>query len=160
MDEKAWISLGSAIIAVSAMIATIIVSLKARAVSLGQAETSLRASISVTRQAVRSIGLEIAKLMDGKAPNKLTAEDNRRLQPVKVCFEEAIEDHLNAYENACGQYLDNKVDKARFRKAYNGEVRGLCEDETPEIKARMHPADVSDFKAIWKVYREWHNLEG
>ena len=68
----------------------------------------------------------------------------------------ANERNLNAYEEACAKYLDNKVDKERFRKNYHIEIRQLVEDTNNKDK---FDATTSPYKAILKVYKEWNDLE-
>ena len=71
-------------------------------------------------------------------------------------FDLAIENNLNAYEEACAKYLDNKVDKVRFKKTYISEIRQVVENV--ELK-KYFDAVSSKYKAILKVYYEWENHE-
>jgi hypothetical protein len=127
-----------------------------RLTAMGQAETGLRASIRLTRQSVRDLAIQIGELMDGTNPTKITAEQRRRLEPLDRAFREAVEDNLNAYEDACAKYIDNKIDRERFRKMYIEEIRNLCVDKQGPIHDCLHPEGSSKFQVIWKVYREWH----
>lgn len=72
-------------------------------------------------------------------------------------FYSALEDLLNHYERACMLFLDDKIDKDRFRIEYISEIRNLV--EKGEYKERYFPAHTSKYKAILKVYNEWENLE-
>lgn len=67
-----------------------------------------------------------------------------------------IERELNTYEVACSNYLDGKIDKDRFKKAYSTEIRGLCEDNKT---TRGHIDKPGRYNALKKVYEEWFNLE-
>jgi hypothetical protein len=127
-----------------------------RKTAMGQAETSLRASIRVTRQAVRDLAIKIGEVIDGTAQSKLTSEQKRKLEALDKPFREAVEDNLNAYEDACAKYLDNKIDRERFKKMYVEEIRNLCVEKQGPVADLMHPEGTSKFQAIWKVYREWH----
>jgi len=66
------------------------------------------------------------------------------------------EDLRNIYEEACGAYLDNKVDKVRFQKAFRTEIRQIVEDEA-------HKEHFSDthcvHRAMLNVYKEWNHSE-
>jgi hypothetical protein len=164
MDEKTSISFWSAVVSFLSLCATIYFARRAataagrsQAVALGSAELSLRSAITVTRQAVRQIGIEAANVRDGRRDDELNAAEKRKLGAYDSAFREALEDNLNAYEGACAKYLDEKIDRIRFRKMYLDEIGNLCraKDSHP-IHAFMHPADNSKFQAIWKVYREWH----
>lgn len=68
-----------------------------------------------------------------------------------------MESYLNAYEDACGKYLDKKIDEVRFKKSYISEIKNICEKEL--YNAFMQPESTSKYTAIWKVYKEWNNLE-
>lgn len=67
-----------------------------------------------------------------------------------------FEDYLNAYDEACAKYIDNKIDKTRFKKTYFDEIKNLVENEHGKEKI---DTDTTRFRAIRKVYNEWHNLE-
>ena len=94
--------------------------------------------------------------MDGRRSDELKAQDKRRLEILEKAFRSAVEDNLNAYEDACAKYVDGKIDKERFKKSYISEVQRLCAEKTSVITDLMHPDTTSKFQAIWKVYREWH----
>ena len=68
----------------------------------------------------------------------------------------ALEDVLNAYDEACAKYLDGKVDKERFKKLYHDEIRQLV-NNTANIEKYREPQ--TKFHATNKVYNEWNNLE-
>lgn len=75
----------------------------------------------------------------------------------KAMIESALEGVLNAYDEACAKYLDEKVDKERFKKLYHDEIRQLVVD--PIIKEK-YVEPQTKFHATVKVYTEWNNLEG
>ena len=75
----------------------------------------------------------------------------------KAMIESALEGVLNAYDEACAKYLDEKVDKERFKKLYHDEIRQLVVD--PTIKEK-YVEPQTKFHATVKVYTEWNNLEG
>ncbi len=68
----------------------------------------------------------------------------------------ALENLLNAYDEACAKYLDSKVDKKRFRNNYYTEIKKLVENK--DTKPYYDTID-SKFQATIKVYEEWNNLE-
>ena len=74
----------------------------------------------------------------------------------KSVWESALEDFCNAYDEACMKYIDNKIDKGRFKKAYERELRNLV--ESPKTKER-YATSQTRFHATLKVYNEWYNLE-
>jgi len=60
-------------------------------------------------------------------------------------------------ENACSLYIDNKIDKIRFKKLYFSEIKRIIEDKSHQ--AFYYPEAISKYQATWKVYREWDILE-
>ena len=101
MDAKAWISLGSAVVSVLSLFATIIFSVwasksagRAQSITVGAAETALRQTISVTRQRVEDLAVQIGSLLDGRRDDQLNAQDNRRCAPLQKAFCSAVEDNL------------------------------------------------------------------
>lgn len=73
---------------------------------------------------------------------------------VESLLENAQEDFLNAYEEACMKYIDGKVDKVRFKKTYFKEIQNVVERNESEF------GPSSPYTAIKKVYKEWFDLEG
>ena len=69
----------------------------------------------------------------------------------------AHEELLNAYEEACSKYLDNKIDKKRFRKSYCVEIRNIVQ-KGEAFKDKIDSIS-SPYYAIKKVYDEWENPE-
>ena len=81
---------------------------------------------------------------------------NEKLQDlVEKLVLDAQQDYLNAYEEACMKYIDNKIDQKRFYKTYSEEIRDLVRSES--FKDRFGTG--STYTAIKKVYGEWNNLE-
>lgn len=75
----------------------------------------------------------------------------------KALAESALEDVLNAYDEACAKYLDDgKVDKVRFKKLYYDEIRQLVTDSVNVDKYREPQ---TKYHATNKVYKEWNDLE-
>ena len=71
-------------------------------------------------------------------------------------FKSARELNMNAYDEACAKYLDNKVDKERFKRNYCIEIRRLVEDKN---NSEFFNPTTSPYRCILKVYNEWNNLE-
>ena len=95
-----------------------------------------------------------AKSHFSEMSNQLAANpDNETL---KASVSAALEDIANAYDEACMKYLDGKVDKARFKRAYINEIKNWVEDDVVKDKYVMPQ---SKFHATVKVYNEWYNLE-
>jgi hypothetical protein len=163
MNAANWIALGSAVVSVLSFLGTIIFSWRAAAsarnsrdVAIGAAESSLRSAISTTRQRVEDRALQIATILNGRRRCDLKVADERMLEPHEKAFRSAVEDNLNAYEDACAKYRDGKIDIARFKKMYINEIQNLCVVKDSPITEFMNPEGASKFQAIWRVYREWH----
>lgn len=164
IDQK--ISLASAIIAFLSMIGAIVFSIKAsrsskkaNEIAIGQAETALREQISIARQRMEDIGLEIQKFLKGRDRAQLSTEEDNYLSFLEKTWNSSVENYLNAYEDACGKYIDGKIDRIRFKKIYIEEIRNICDPKRNSYKGHMHPKATSKFEAIWKVYEEWHRHE-
>lgn len=160
-----WIAVASAAISFLSFLATMFFANKAsqsteinRLIAMGQAETSQRAAITVTRTAVREMGIKIADLVAGRKVADLKADERRQYELYQGMFAETIEDNLNAYETGCMLYIDGKLDKNRFKSAYIREIQNLCEAPAGHpCHAHLNPEGSSKFQAIWKAYREWHH---
>ncbi|WP_010605705.1 hypothetical protein [Pseudoalteromonas maricaloris] len=173
MDAPETIALASAFIALASMIATIYFSSKASRASkeslhnadranniaIGQTETALREQIYNTRNRMEESGLKINDFLKGRDREVLSVEELPHLEFLERTWHSSVESHLNAYEDACGKYLDDKTDKLRFKKTYINEIKNICNPKRTSFERLMHPESTSNFEAIWKVYKEWHHYE-
>lgn len=120
--------------------------------SNGSMEIQIREMISLARRHLASAIQNI--VMSKINPNFANNKDMQGL--VDNLLHDAQQDYLNAYEEACMKYIDNKVDKARFEKTYKKEIRNIVENET----YKKYLTDFSSsYYAIKKVYDQWNNLE-
>jgi len=132
---------------------------RANDIATGQSETALREAIAMARQRIEDAALRITELVHGRKADKLPAQEKRRLDGLERLHRAAVENYLNAYEDACGKYIDRKIDRGRFKKAFIREVEKLCDPKHKSYKRLMHPKSTSNYEAIWKVYDEWHRHE-
>ena len=120
----------------------------AHKIAQGQIELNIHQLLNQTKKDVMDVTLIIAE--------KCSDNDESMKQTLKQALNTANERNLNAYEEACAKYLDNKVDKERFKKNYHIEIRQLVEDQNNKDK---FDANTSPYKGILKVYKEWNDLE-
>ena len=159
-QPKDWIAFGAAIVSVVSAIVSWAGASVTRRLAMGQAETALRAAIRATRESVRDIAIKIAEVKGGTADENYSEDQKAKLEILSHTFREATEDNLNSYEDACGKYLDKKIDRDRFKRMFYTEIVNLGQvQENSVIYSMMYPEQQSRFKAIWKVYHQWTNLE-
>jgi len=141
MTTPEKIALGSAIVSLLSLLATIFFAGKARRASrkahqqadrandiaVGQAETGMRESVALARQRIDDAALKMEEVLQGRKPDRLKADEKRRLEFLGKVYASAVEGYLNAYEDACGKYLDRKIDPVRFKKVYVKEIENLCD---------------------------------
>jgi len=132
---------------------------RANDIAVGQAENELRRDITAARVRFEDICADAEEITRGRTPDQITEDDKHRLRTLSLRQKSACEDYLNAYENACTKYLDNKIDTQRFEKSYASEIRNLFEPPANAFSSFLHPEGVSRFKALWKVYHRWNDLE-
>ncbi|MDO7478931.1 hypothetical protein Q5X66_06265 [Acinetobacter baumannii] len=126
--------------------------------SSAQLETSLRAEIRTATTECQSAGNAITNFL-AMIEGDLNERQKQHLMVLQKSWHTSTENYLNACEDACGKYLDDKVDKVRFKKNYINELRNICDHKNEQYYRVMHPRDNSHYKAIWKVYKEWYDLE-
>lgn len=157
MSHYEKISTALAIIALVISLVSFFISTasSAKTVKLSQGinELEVKNMINATKQRVEDITLQMLPLAS-KAQR--TEEEKTQLEGYRAVLNSAIENNVNAYEEACAKYVDKKIDRRRFRKTYNLEIRQLVTDVN---HARLFDAVKSPYKAILKVYDEWENLE-
>ncbi|EJL6706337.1 hypothetical protein NMS58_003445 [Vibrio cholerae] len=132
---------------------------RANNIAIGQTETSLREQIMNARNRMEDCGFKIQEFLKGRKIDNLNGEELPHLEFLESTWRSSTESYLNAYEDACGKYLDDKTDKERFKKAYINEVKNICDPKRTSFERLMHPESTSKFEAIWKVYKEWHRYE-
>lgn len=125
-------------------------------IAMGNLELSISERISNSKDKVGDITMIISPLLGKKNSTGLSPDEELTLEAQTKVLNAAIENNLNAYEDACSKYLDSKVDTVRFKKSYHTEIRQLV--ESPQLTIYFNPL-TSKFKAILKTYNEWNNLE-
>jgi len=102
----------------------------------GQVEIEIRNMISSARNSHINVSVQL--------------DEKPESEVLRRAAKAALEDVLNAYEEACGKYLDTKVDKERFKKNYEREIRNLVEHEATRQHYIMPQ---SSFQATVRVYQ-------
>ncbi len=131
----------------------------ANSIAVGQAENELRRDITNARNQYEARCERAEDITQGKLPNELSDSEKKKLKPILQRMYSSLEDYLNTYENACSKYVDKKIDVNRFKKSYVSEIRNLFEPPDNAFKKYLHPEGTSRYKALWKVYKEWNDLE-
>jgi len=132
---------------------------RANDISIGQTETALREQIAIARQRMEDIGFKPQEILLGREKEELSKEEKNHLEFIQTSWNSSVEGYINSYEDACGKFLDKKIDQTRFKKIYIDEIRNICDPKREAYKRHMHPDATSKFEAIWKVYRQWHRHE-
>ena len=142
MKIEIMISIVGAIISIIALIKSFNTDRKTHNFAQGQIEIQVREMISQKKTRYADLGIQL--------------EGNPENASLKNAINAALEEVLNAYDEACSKYIDNKIDRIRFKKSYVQEIRNIVEDSN--TKGYYLPP-VSRYKATLIVYEEWNNLE-
>jgi len=89
---------------------------RANDISIGMAENEIRRDITDARKYFENIAAEIEEVLDGRELTGLDDRERRQIERIGLRRSSALEDLLNAYENACAKYIDKKIDIERFKK--------------------------------------------
>lgn len=143
----------SVVISLIALIVAVFSYLKVTSLSMGNIELYINERITNTKERVSDISMQMAPLLAKKSRSE---EEEAQHQIYVRNLRTAIENNLNAYEEACAKYRDNKVDRKRFVKNYRTEIRQLVENKHHK---KYFDGVTSRYKAILEVYSEWENLE-
>ncbi|OIN68148.1 hypothetical protein BLD48_02270 [Exiguobacterium sp. KRL4] len=128
----------------------------ANIISSGALETAINERISNAKKNTRESSYNLINYIQELKERNINSEPNEKLEYLKRFYNACIEEELNAYEDACGKYIDKKVDVHRFKKTFHVEIRQLVENDQYKEK---FDSTTSRYKAILKVYSEWENLE-
>jgi len=143
----------SIVIASFALVISVISFFTSMRNSSAMIELTINERITNTKEKVGDVSNIMTPLL---AKGEPTGDEKRMIDLYVKQFDLAIENNLNAYEEACAKFLDKKVDKKRFKKLYKTELRKLVEKD--ELK-RYFDGVSSNYKAILKVYKQWEDLE-
>lgn len=153
MSKYEIFSLVLSCIAVFISVLSYFMAKKANSTASANTELYINERITNTKEKVSEISMLMSSLTTKR---NRTNEEEEQLKIFQLNFKAAVENNLNAYEEACAKYLDNKVDKKRFHKQYKTEIRQLVENE--QFKEYFDRAS-SRYRTILKTYNEWENLE-
>lgn len=140
----------SAVVAFISALVSAYFAYRSQSAQSGGLELEIREAIRSTRARVADISLTHIKTLIAGANEPGGGDPHYKA--IKAAFDEAVEDNLNAYDEGCAKYLDNKVDKVRFKKSYENEVRELFDNE--DLKKFLDGKN-SRFYNINRVYDLW-----
>lgn len=123
---------------------------------LGMVELEISQSIENAKSSINEISIIMAPLVSKENLKTITLEESETLTLYRKNFNAATQTLVNYYDSACSKYLDEKVDKVRFKKTYKNEIRKLVENA--DLKEYFNPL-TSSYKPILNVYSEWEHLE-
>lgn len=121
-------------------------------------DIALAGQITQARTALSAIAIKMAEITKGKPEGKLTPTEQRKLLDLQPAYEQAVEALFNAFELACRLYRDGSLNRDRFRRHYQVDVRDLFEDGTESDRQRLLEFS-SPYTALRAVYQEWFNPE-
>ncbi len=104
----------------------------------GAFETQIRSLISDATKEITHYAIELQR-----------EPENSILQQAYFTAEEQ---YRNAYEEACGKYIDGKIDKVRFEKLYKQEIYKLVNDDNQK---KFYATNQSTYASTISVYKEW-----
>ncbi|MEG0966936.1 MAG: hypothetical protein RSG92_16360 [Pseudomonas sp.] len=122
----------------------------------GMVELEISQSIEGAKSKINEIAIVMIPFITKENRKTLTDEDTETLELYRKTFNAATQSLMNYYDSACSKYIDNKVDKIRFKKTYKNEIRKLIENK--DFKEYFDPL-TSSYKPILNVYSEWEHLE-
>lgn len=122
-------------------------------------EKSLKLDMAQTELYIQELLVNARKIfLDMTLENlKLEINPNKNIQTElkNSLIKHTLQEILNSYEVACMKYLDDKIDKERFRKTYIKEITELFRTDGYNNLLNV----TNSYQAIKKVNQEWNNLE-
>lgn len=158
MTPGETISAVGALISFGSMVGALVALRLNTRMSSGHAEISIFQTIRDSRLRADQVAVDLEEF-SALTASKVSRADERKLKMLQHRLEYAAEENLNALELACGLYVDNKVDRRRFKLFYKDEIAEVCKSTAPEYTKKLQPVDTSQYNLIWKVYREWNPRE-
>ena len=122
----------------------------------GLVELELSQSIEGAKAKINDLGVVMAPFVAKRKKGTISEEEQETLNIYDKNLNASIQSLLNTYDAACSKYIDGKIDKVRFKKNYQVEIRNLLEND--DLKEYFDPI-TSRYKPILVVYNEWENSE-
>jgi t-SNARE complex subunit (syntaxin) len=144
----------SNVVAILALIVSVFAFLGTKStnkIAIGALELQMRQTITDTQNQVEDFIMIMNPLTVKKEAGNIDNDELSLLGKYENHLSAKIEKNLNAYNSACAAYLDNKIDKKRFKKDYSKEIRQLVENEHLRDK---FDTTTSPYKSILEVYKE------
>lgn len=149
-----WVDVGTLIVAILALIVAGLNYFKYKTLTVqynsmvnvqtltsqGALETQIRSAISEVTHDIVTLAIEVEK--------------NPESRMLIFAYSAAEESYRNTYEDACGKYLDGKIDKERFKKMYQREIRRLVEEEPHK---EFYSGLQTPYVSTAAVYKEWYS---
>lgn len=104
----------------------------------GALETQIRSAIYDATKELARISYDMIK--------------NQNVEEYTSIFKTLDELYRNTYEDACAKYLDGKIDKERFKKMYQHEIRELV---TGDSEKEHYASNQTKYVSTIAVYKEW-----
>jgi hypothetical protein len=122
----------------------------------GMVELEIRQAIENAKTKVNDMAIIMAPLKAKEEAKTIDEEGKITLDSYSKNFNAAVQTLMNTYDDACSKYIDNKVDKTRFKKTYRYEIRNLLGNK--DLKEYFDPL-TSRYKPILIVYAEWEERD-
>jgi hypothetical protein len=113
--------------------------------TLASLEYILNERLTVTKDGISEINLKSLDFMES---------DDERNKELSNILKERQENHLNAFEVACGNYLNGHIDELRFEETYFLELKNLIENASYN---KILKSPNSPYTDIFKAYKKMEN---
>jgi len=125
--------------------------------SQAQVEMGIRSQVNEAKHRIEDFLLTHGDFLakTEKGGTKITKTEKERADRLKLIGNGRVEGHLNALDEACQKYNDDKVDKVRFQKAWQTEIRQAVKEKSHN--EFLQPGHT--YHALMGVYDEWENKE-
>jgi hypothetical protein len=112
---------------------------KANRVSMGGIELTISDKIESSQDRLSSVIEKLIPLSSRNKRSELNEDESKLLAHYQRVLKSAMESNVNAYEEACTKYLDEKIDKDRFKKSYFKSIENLVKsDEYKDFLGASH----------------------
>ncbi len=137
-----WSICVNAILSISAIVLSVIVFLKTNKDNKSNLEIALFSNINDTKMNLDNVIYDASKI------------SKRSLRRLSIDIDPLIEDYLNSLNIGCSLYLNNDINKTRFKTMYQTDIVIVCESECYKDIIMQNK---DSYHSLLKVYDEWKN---
>jgi cell division protein FtsL len=151
LEKMTVVSLVSICVSIVAVIVSVLSFLKNNSITKDNALTNIKSNIDNAKSHYENLCMETSAL---QSKQNLSTDKQRELELKMSICNSAFEKVLNAYDDGCVRFFNNKVNKKDFKEKYHQDVVKYVE-EFPE----HFEEPLTHYGSVLRYYKKNHKMQ-